>query len=82
MQIAFAAVASQSCRHRRPQSEKRHPETQVQEPNLGRPPPLYTSPKNAAVIISPGATCQQIFVSEVRATRQINGKSGRDLRFT
>src|SRR5208283_2368761 len=38
VQMPFAVVALQPSRHRKPQSEKCHPKTQVPTPNLGHPP--------------------------------------------
>jgi len=60
MQVTFSVVALQSRWHRKSNEENVNPKTQVQKPNLGHPPPLYTSPRSAAVISSPSSSCAQM----------------------
>jgi hypothetical protein len=45
-----------------------NPRTQVQETNLGHPPPLYTFQRKAAVILSPRCGCSQVSIGQIRAT--------------
>src|SRR5580693_6352795 len=59
MQMTLAVVAPQSRRHGEPHRRNVNPKTQVPTTNLGHPPPLYTSPRSAAVIFSPCALCPQ-----------------------
>src|SRR5579863_1110360 len=69
VQIALAIVALQSRRHRKSHEKNVHPKTQVQKPNLGHPPPLYTSTRRTAVIFSPLSLCPQQPFFQSRATR-------------